>query len=197
MAHRTDSRPRPRAVARARIGLAVLAAFVLAGCAGNSTVVRRPIVDPAGTTWYGPARDDDRSALNSWAAGVGPAIVVHDAAGGGRPTDSLVLVSWNTAVGDGDIAALVRDVRAMHPGAPFALLIQEAFRDGPDVPFGGASPGVSRAGWAAARSVTISKPSPGSAASTSTTCRRCGTARQRQRTKIAATRSCRRSRSTS
>jgi endonuclease/exonuclease/phosphatase family metal-dependent hydrolase len=103
--------------------------------------VRRPIVDPAGTTWYGPSRDDDRSALNSWAAGVGPAIVVHDASGGGMPTDSLVLVSWNTAVGDGDIVALVRDVRAMHPGAPFALLIQEAFRDGPDVPFGGSLPG--------------------------------------------------------
>ena len=140
MAHRTDSRPRPRTVARARIGVPILAVVVLAGCAGNATVVLRPVVDPAGTTWYGPARDDDRSALNSWAAGVGPAIVVHDASSSGGPTDSLVLVSWNTAVGDGDIAALVRDVRAAHPGAAFALLVQETFRDGPDVPTGESRP---------------------------------------------------------
>ena len=140
MADRANSSPRPRVVGRPqRRGVVTFALAIgllapISGCAGNATIVSRPQADPSGTAWFGPGRDNDREALGAWAAGVGPAVVLEQPSVGRRPVDSLVLVSWNVAVGEGDVAALVTDLRSQHPDAAFALLLQEAFRDGPDVP---------------------------------------------------------------
>ena len=51
------------------------------------------------------------------------------------PISQLTVVSWNTAVGSGDVVALVRQLR-QERGAdmPLVLLLQEAYRKGPAVP---------------------------------------------------------------
>lgn len=143
MADRTDSRPRPRLVAagsstRAARG-ALLALLLVSGCAGNATLVQRP-AGVSDTAWFGPSREADAAALSSWAEAVGPAVVIRQPDPDTRPVASMVVVSWNTAVGAGDAAALVRDVRARHPDAAVTLLVQEAFRKGPEVPRQTASP---------------------------------------------------------
>jgi endonuclease/exonuclease/phosphatase family metal-dependent hydrolase len=137
MADRTDSRPRPRLVTArpstraARVAL--LALLLASGCAGNATLVQRP-AGVSDTVWFGPSREADATALSSWAEAVGPAVVIRQPDDDTRPVASMVVVSWNTAVGDGDVAALVRDIRSRHPGAEVTLLLQEAFRKGPEVP---------------------------------------------------------------
>jgi endonuclease/exonuclease/phosphatase family metal-dependent hydrolase len=79
----------------------------------------------------------DRKELFAWCLAVGP-VARHDppvpAVADDRP---LVIVSWNMAVGAGNLADLVNDVRTAESdgGAPhhLVLLIQEAYRAG-DVP---------------------------------------------------------------
>jgi endonuclease/exonuclease/phosphatase family metal-dependent hydrolase len=44
------------------------------------------------------------------------------------------VVSWNIAMGRGDVPALLNDLRAKDSGAAIVLLLQEAFRKGPEVP---------------------------------------------------------------
>ena len=50
------------------------------------------------------------------------------------PVDELTILSWNMALGAGDVAELFREHAAQHPNRAVVLLIQEAFRGGPDVP---------------------------------------------------------------
>jgi len=55
------------------------------------------------------------------------------------PRPALVIVTWNTHVGGGDLPALVAalrrgDLTAGVPAEHFVLLLQEAFREGADVP---------------------------------------------------------------
>jgi endonuclease/exonuclease/phosphatase family metal-dependent hydrolase len=50
------------------------------------------------------------------------------------PADALTLVSWNTALGAGDVERLVRDLRRAAPDRPVVLLLQEVYRSGPEVP---------------------------------------------------------------
>ena len=47
---------------------------------------------------------------------------------------SLLLVSWNTALGAGDVVRLVADLRRRTPAVPMVLLLQEVYRGGPEVP---------------------------------------------------------------
>ena len=81
------------------------------------------------------------SRLDAWCAQVGPAVVLTpDSAAAARPmADTLWIVSWNAAVGGGDLTALVADLRAgrLTGGRPpehFVLLLQEAHRSGPRLP---------------------------------------------------------------
>jgi endonuclease/exonuclease/phosphatase family metal-dependent hydrolase len=76
--------------------------------------------------------------LDRWCAGVGPVVsLVQDAP---EPVlDSLPVISWNTHVGGGDLAGLVRDLRAgkLTDGQSiehFVLLLQEVYREGLEVP---------------------------------------------------------------
>jgi endonuclease/exonuclease/phosphatase family metal-dependent hydrolase len=81
--------------------------------------------------WLAPSDAGHRRRLRSWCDAVGP-VVAHAAAVPAASADRpLVFVSWNMAVGRGDLPGLVREVRSEHPGAQLVLLLQEAYRAGP------------------------------------------------------------------
>ncbi len=101
----------------------------------------------AGSSWYFPAASADNSRLEEWCVTVGRQ--AHTPSPTGRfgalsPGDSLAIVAWNAAVGNGDVAGFLEaelgltcaesrsELSASSPH--FALLIQEAFRRSPDVP---------------------------------------------------------------
>jgi endonuclease/exonuclease/phosphatase family metal-dependent hydrolase len=116
---------------------ALLLAIGLTGaCTGHHALVWRPAAEPAGlTTWFGPDLIVEQARLERWAKSVGPPVVVTLAGhAADRTADSILLLTWNVAVGDGDIERLVEDVRRSHPGVPLVLLLQEAYRQGPEVP---------------------------------------------------------------
>lgn len=72
--------------------------------------------------------------LTRWSAGVGPPVVKIAGRDREPAAASLVVVSWNIALGAGDVGRALADLRAAHPDAHVVLLLQEAFRDGPEVP---------------------------------------------------------------
>jgi endonuclease/exonuclease/phosphatase family metal-dependent hydrolase len=78
--------------------------------------------------WIAPFNDGDRMKLRSWCDAVGP-VAVYDlgtrSQGDGRP---VTIVSWNMAVGKGDLSKLLEDVRAGDANADVILLLQEAYR---------------------------------------------------------------------
>jgi endonuclease/exonuclease/phosphatase family metal-dependent hydrolase len=91
--------------------------------------------------WVRPSDAADRSAHASWRKAVGPPLVLEipEPRQGAKRQDSLVIASWNTHVGGGDLNAFIRDLRSgkLTSGAPihgFVLLLQEVFRAGPAVP---------------------------------------------------------------
>ena len=120
------------------------------GCAGTlrDGPWMRPLVSsPAGgectsrtgvVAWTLPASESDAAVLGRWCSGVGP--VAMDAFEGASPeaVDALVLVTWNVHVGGGDLVGFVQDLRSgALTGAPvesFVLLLQEAYREGSEVP---------------------------------------------------------------
>lgn len=111
-------------------------ATMLNGCVGRYALAARNIdgLTPSGISWFGPVDASDIGRLEKWRASVGPPVV---ASGEPRVTpspDTLTLVSWNTALGAGDVARLVADLRRSAPATPIVLLLQEAYRDGPEVP---------------------------------------------------------------
>jgi len=93
--------------------------------------------------WFSPAHPPDRRAHAEWCGTVGP-VVIAPMPGAGRRRhasgpDDLAIVTWNTHVGGGDLPAFVRDLRGGRwsggiPVGDFVLLLQEVFRDGPEVP---------------------------------------------------------------
>jgi endonuclease/exonuclease/phosphatase family metal-dependent hydrolase len=82
--------------------------------------------------WLAPADAGDRKKLRSWCDAVGPiAMQVGVQDPGDRadhPGRALVVVSWNMAVGKGDLLRLLEEVRGGHPDAEVILLLQEAYR---------------------------------------------------------------------
>ena len=89
-----------------------------------------------GVSWIGPDLTGDRASLQSWRRSVGPPVVLapQDAAKT-ISADRLIVVNWNMHVGGGDIGRLLSDVRRQSGAdAPLVLLIQEAYREGPEVP---------------------------------------------------------------
>ena len=124
---------------RATLGVCLTVATVtLHGCAGRSTVAHFDMVQLDGPApairWMAPELDADRSSLGNWRVSVGPPVVVSPATRPTEPSDRLVVVNWNMHVGGGDIAGLLADVRRRHGGAPVVFLLQEAYREGPEVP---------------------------------------------------------------
>ena len=106
-----------------------------AACVAGGTLVRRNTAELAGITgnvqWFGPPARNDEGLLSRWRLSVGPPVVHADEVGSTTsPVDDITIVSWNTAVGEGDV---VRFVQTLQPG-PLVLLLQEVYRGGPEVP---------------------------------------------------------------
>lgn len=118
--------------------LALIALAVLvAACAPIHTVITRDMAElalpqpDARIAWFSPAHDGDESMLTRWRGSVGPPVVQHDPSGNSTPSDTVTVVSWNIANGQGDVVALARTLPA---AGPVVMLLQEAYRGGPEVP---------------------------------------------------------------
>lgn len=86
--------------------------------------------------WIPAAPDDDEAELARWRAAVGP-VRVAEAAGTAGADLPLRVVAWNAQVGGGAIRRLWDRLAAADAGAeplPTALLLQEVFAAGPDLP---------------------------------------------------------------
>lgn len=123
-----------------RIGAFVVSLCLAAGCTGRHSMTRREVapgeaVTPA-VSWMAPEVSADRSSLHSWRRSVGPPVVVAADRAVLGPADRLVIVNWNMHVGGGDFERLAADVRrqAGDDRVPIVFLLQEAYREGPEVP---------------------------------------------------------------
>lgn len=135
--------------------ISALFLLVLAGCSGTAqqggglaagTCRNGPVERPI--AWVLPSQQQPQ--LDPWCAAVGPA-VAHAVPSMGRQAgavDSLLVVSWNVHVGGGDLRRFVADLRSgsLTGGQVphFALLLQEAWRHGDEVPIpppGSVAPG--------------------------------------------------------
>jgi endonuclease/exonuclease/phosphatase family metal-dependent hydrolase len=90
----------------------------------------------AGVEWQSLAAAEDRQTLDTWCESVGPPLLIE----GRRDTPaiaSLVVVSWNVHVGQGEVDALLdwldHDANVTRPYG-VVLLLQEAVRGGAAVP---------------------------------------------------------------
>lgn len=115
--------------------------MVATGCAGGHALVPRPSTTAplasaaplaASISWLSPELARDAAVLARWRAGVGSPIVI-DGPATPAGADGLTVVSWNIALGGGDVVPYVRELQASAPG-PMVLLLQEAFRSGDDIP---------------------------------------------------------------
>lgn len=108
-----------------------------AGCAPLHTVVRHEMTPlrgdrgGPGIAWFGPEVEGDAVALARWSGAVGPPVLPASASASATAGDRITIVSWNIANGEGDVLALARTLPA---GAPVVMLLQEAYRAGPEVP---------------------------------------------------------------
>ena len=104
----------------------------------------------ASLRWVSPADADERERLASWCRGVGGAVIQPAPAAVEAPAlADITFVSWNVHVGNGDIRAFVRDLRAgLHTGnrrvAHFILMLQEVARTEGVPPFADDVSGAAR-----------------------------------------------------
>ena len=85
--------------------------------------------------WFAPEFEADRKSLESWRRSVGPPVVLTASRSGDLVADRLMVVNWNMHVGGGDIGALLADVQSQWGAqTPVVFLLQEAYREGPEVP---------------------------------------------------------------
>jgi endonuclease/exonuclease/phosphatase family metal-dependent hydrolase len=125
-----------------RVPLIALVAWVAlattSGCTAHERLIRRNSSEAPGLSWFGPTTGAEQANLARWATAVGPPLVVEHQFAEREAVPSsaaaLTLATWNVAVGEGDVATFVADVRRDHPERPIVLLLQEAYREGPDVP---------------------------------------------------------------
>jgi endonuclease/exonuclease/phosphatase family metal-dependent hydrolase len=110
--------------------------------------VRRALTPDAGcrvapsVRWIVAPDARERASLDRWCAGVGPTAFAGLADTTVAGASSLVVVTWNTHIGGGDIPGLVQDLRAgaFTDGTPvdhFVLLLQEVHRASTEVPSDG------------------------------------------------------------
>jgi endonuclease/exonuclease/phosphatase family metal-dependent hydrolase len=123
---------------RAALGVC-LTLLAFHGCAGHSAVVLRnemlELDDAAlDVRWMAPQLETDRTSLDNWRSYVGPPVLISGSGAASGPADRLVVVNWNMHVGGGDIVGLFKDVTSQSGGAPIVFLLQEAYREGPEVP---------------------------------------------------------------
>lgn len=107
--------------------------FGTGGCAAGSLLAPHGVPfsgGPASIRWFSPGAEDAR-ALARWRVAVGPPVILAGRDTPAAAVDELTIVSWNTALGAGDIP---RFVRSLPPASPMVLLLQEVYRGGPEVP---------------------------------------------------------------
>jgi len=81
--------------------------------------------------WFGPGDPQDEAPLARWRSAVGPPLIREGENPSDTPSDELTVVSWNTAVGAGDLR---RFITGLPRSKPFVLLLQEVYRGGDAVP---------------------------------------------------------------
>jgi len=113
-----------------------MVASSVSGCATHYQLEPRRTAEVGGPSWFGPSQAREQERLLRWERAVGPPFVMHHEPSADLPraTSDLLLVSWNVAVGEGDVLALLTDLRARDRRRPLVLLLQEAYREGDDVP---------------------------------------------------------------
>ena len=84
--------------------------------------------DSLAVRWIGPMDEGDRKTLRSWCDAVGPLAVNAPNRTPAQRDRALIIVSWNMAVGDGDLRLLLKEIRRQHADADLILLLQEAYR---------------------------------------------------------------------
>ena len=104
----------------------------------------RPL-DRSQVSWISPADAGNRAKLDAWCNTVGPIVLHQRTAPAPLRADRLVVVGWNVHLGAGDVIRLMSDLRRGRSvpaavDAPIALLLQETFRSGTQVPSGRAGP---------------------------------------------------------
>jgi endonuclease/exonuclease/phosphatase family metal-dependent hydrolase len=116
----------------------LLVAGASSGCVAGHALVPRdtaelssPVVSPQ-VRWFTPAVAEDGAPLARWRTSVGPPVFLQPATSAALPHDAITIVSWNTAVGAADIVGFVQTLP--NPRGPLVLLLQEVFREGPEVP---------------------------------------------------------------
>ena len=112
----------------------IVTATALSGCMGGHALVRQETAGLANVAWFGPTVASDKLELARWRRSVGPPLVRAIQVAEAPRAKSLTIVSWNIAVGAGDVLRftdIVRNRIGRH--APLVLLLQEAYRQG-DVP---------------------------------------------------------------
>lgn len=114
----------------------ILVLGTLAGCAGGYQLRPRlhsSLEAASPIAWHEPVLADDREDNGRWRHAVGSPILI-EAASAPAAADRLRLVSWNIALGRGDILRAVAELQGEEPNTPIVLLLQEAFRSGDDIP---------------------------------------------------------------
>lgn len=130
MAHRT-----PRLWPSVPLLVLLSSVLALPGCTGGFAIARDDRLNLPGMVWFAPETASDREVLARWSAAVGPPVTRNlPPAPALSSSNTLRVVSWNTALGAGDVLRLVGDVRAESPQADLVLLLQEVYRGGPEVP---------------------------------------------------------------
>lgn len=139
---------------KTRIAFALIVALAALRCAWAGAAGHEPppcrTVDPpaAQVAWIETADSSDADELSAACASVGPVVIRNYAMSDTRPVlDSLVVVTWNTHVGGGDVPGFVARLRGgdFTEGRPvrhFVLLLQEVFRAGEAVPAAAAAGAV-------------------------------------------------------
>ena len=129
-------------------------AWVQLGTARQQSPTWQPTCAAVSTVplqWVRASATNERAALDRWCAGVGLPARIEGQRAPDVFTGTFAVVTWNTHIGGGDIGAFVGDLRSGRitgrPVTDFVLLLQEAYREGADVPSLG---GVA---WAAAQKV--------------------------------------------
>lgn len=110
------------------------AAVAVSGCTGRYALTRRDTAGLEGPAWFSPVLLSDQATLARWSAAVGPPAIRNFRTQVVSEIDTLCVISWNMALGAGDLRGLVDDLRRTRGDVPLVLLLQEVYRAGPEVP---------------------------------------------------------------
>jgi endonuclease/exonuclease/phosphatase family metal-dependent hydrolase len=127
---------------RYAIAFALGVAAVVVGNAALTSAIPAPICDErvgTGVRWVRAAPRPEWESLDRWCAAVGPPVRIEAPRAPDVLAGPIAIASWNDHVGGGDIDAFLSDLRAgrLTGGQPisrFVVLLQEAYRGGPEVP---------------------------------------------------------------